>query len=243
MASKTVVKSNSVAHAKMVRFTERKDRSLCVQMKKRIKLDVDLDKSLMEDLIKGFHSGIEHVYFPRQRVPRFFFVLCKDANVKKEVGTAIRAANSTQLGPLFPKKVLDKEFIVMEPAKASGKKTVDPLTLVLEAIPSGLETETIKAEFPKCKDTMRFNNSRCYVYFNTVPDAYEALKKVKSESLCGFKITARFNKVLKEPQEMKGETQQNTAKKTLPNNSRKNSNVQKPNSPIATPSKKKKALK
>lgn len=61
-----VAKGPSVAFAKMRRFAERKDRSLCVMMKKR----VDMDKAVMEELVKGVHSGIERVFFPRQRVPR-----------------------------------------------------------------------------------------------------------------------------------------------------------------------------
>lgn len=67
----------------------------------------------------------------------------------------------------------------------------------MEAIPKTLETETIKKEFPACKDIVRFNAGRCYVSFNDIPDAYEALKKVKNGPLCGFKITAKFNKIQK----------------------------------------------
>jgi hypothetical protein len=65
---------------------------------------------------------------------------------------------------------------------------------VLEAIPSDLTTEAIQAEFPDCKKVARFNPRRCYVYFKTIEDGFAAFERLESESVCGFKLTARFRK-------------------------------------------------
>ncbi len=55
-----------ISYTKLKRFNERKDKSLCVQMKTR----VNLEKPVIEELVKAIHPDIEKVYFPRQKVPR-----------------------------------------------------------------------------------------------------------------------------------------------------------------------------
>jgi len=186
-----VAKGRVVNRIKAKRLEERKDRTICVHLKRKL----TLDKALVEDVVKTAHAGIERVYLPRQKVPTFFFVLCASEDVKKDVREALSSFDKDLLGPLKLNDVLVKERKQV-PEKRT-RKGVNPLTLVLEMIPKELKTDEIKNAFPKCVDVLRFNDRRCYIYFSKMPDASEAFQRLKKTPLCGHSVTARFDRVVK----------------------------------------------
>jgi hypothetical protein len=61
-----VAKGAAVGAVKAKKFSERKDRSLCVTIFKPL----EMEKSAMEIIIKTIHPGIERVYFARQKRPK-----------------------------------------------------------------------------------------------------------------------------------------------------------------------------
>jgi len=51
---------------KQKKFEERRDRSLCVRIKNKSKME----RKELDDIIKGIHKEIETVFFPRQKFPK-----------------------------------------------------------------------------------------------------------------------------------------------------------------------------
>jgi len=162
---------------------ERQDKSLCVKIKNRI------ETTLIESLVLPLHPGIEQVYFPRQKKPKFFFfVLCKSPAFKEEVRKKIKAFKNDDVGFLIPKDV----YLLEPKPKKEKKRSIDKKIIVLEKMPRSLKTEAIVDRYPKAVKINRFNARRCYLHFENVEDAMEAFEQLTADPIEGALLKPKF---------------------------------------------------
>ncbi|CAL8101750.1 unnamed protein product [Orchesella dallaii] len=186
-----VLKGVRARKEKAKKYDERKDKSLFVSFKNPNKLE----RSQVLEILENAHSDIEHVFLPRQKIPRNVYVVCKEDSQRKGVQEALRKLKNEELGPVFaniPKKRQPQEE--KSPA-IKTKRVMDPCTLLLEWIPKELPTDELIKEFPEAEKVNRFNPRRCYMHFKTPKAAMKAKIRLTKEKIGGHQVKASINKI------------------------------------------------